>query len=110
LRQRSLSLLALALDLAVPPLALLGLLIAAMLAVTGLLALLGGSAMALWVSLANLGGFLLAALLAWTSFGRDVVPARALASVAAFIWAKLPIYGRLLRRGPVAQWNRTDRK
>jgi cellulose synthase/poly-beta-1,6-N-acetylglucosamine synthase-like glycosyltransferase len=110
LRRGNLALLALALDLLVPPLTLLGMLAAAMLVLTTVTAMLGYPAGAFWVSLVNLGGFLLAVVLAWTRFGRDILPAAALASVPAFIWAKLPIYGRFLRRGPTTQWRRTDRK
>jgi cellulose synthase/poly-beta-1,6-N-acetylglucosamine synthase-like glycosyltransferase len=109
-RRRSFVLLALALDAVVPPLTLLALLAIGTLALAAVAALLGGSAWALWVSTANVGGFLLAVLLAWIGFGREVLPAAALVSVGAFVRAKLPIYGRLLLRGPVAQWTRTDRK
>ncbi|MCL2429132.1 MAG: glycosyltransferase family 2 protein [Alphaproteobacteria bacterium] len=109
LRRGNLALLALALDLAVPPLALLGLMIVATLVVAGLLAAMGNFA-ALWAGLTDLAVFVLTVVVAWTRFGRDVVPARTLASVAGFVWAKLPIYGRLLLRGPAAQWIRTDRK
>lgn len=109
LRRRDLTLVALVLDLAVPPLTLLGLVMVATLVPASLLAALGDSA-ALWADLTDLAAFIVALVVAWTRFGRDVVPARTLAAVAGFVWAKLPIYGRLLLRGPVAQWTRTDRK
>jgi cellulose synthase/poly-beta-1,6-N-acetylglucosamine synthase-like glycosyltransferase len=108
--RRSLALLALALDLLVPPLTLLGVTAAAALVLSGLAALLGLEATALWVSAANFGALLLALLLARWRFGRDVLPVMALASAPSFIRAKFPVYWRLLLRGPVAQWIRTDRK
>lgn len=108
-RRRDVDLLALALDLAVPPLTLLGLMIVAMLVLAGLLAAVGHPA-ALWPAVIDLAAFVLALVTAWTRFGRDVVPARTLVSVAGFLWAKLPIYARLALLGPIAQWTRTDRQ
>jgi cellulose synthase/poly-beta-1,6-N-acetylglucosamine synthase-like glycosyltransferase len=103
------ALLGLALDLAVPPLALLGIMIVATFIAAALPALLGEPA-ALWVALTDLTAFILAVAGAWTGFGRDVMPPRTLPAVAGFVWTKLPIYGRLLLHGPVTQWIRTDRK
>ena len=109
LRRLDRALLALALDLAVPPLALLGFMIVATLVADGVLALLGNFA-ALWAGMADFAAFIVAVVVAWTRFGRDLVGARTLAAAAGFLWAKLPIYRRFLVRGPVAQWIRTDRK
>jgi hypothetical protein len=83
---------------------------AAAVVLSGFAALLGLAPTALWISAANFGALLLAVLLAWWKFGRDVLPVTALASAPSFICAKFPVYWRLLVRGPVAQWIRTDRK
>ena len=75
LRRGDLAQLALALDLAVPPLAVLGLTTTATIVVTGSLALSGYSATPFLIALTELGGLALAAVVTWTGFGRDVVPA-----------------------------------
>ena len=102
-------LLGLALDLAVPPLALLA----------GLLALDAGLALAAWgcgagiapvvAAGALLGAFLLAVLTAWFARGRDLVRFTELMSVPWYIAAKLPVYLRFIVRRQRA-WVRTDRK
>ena len=103
-------LLALALDIAVPPLTLLGYLNVLALLLTTLAFLFGVAPLGLYLSAISLGAFLLALLLAWTSHGRDVLPARSGLLVASYIFAKLRLYLRLLSRGPVSQWIRTDRQ
>ena len=102
-------LLGLALDLAVPPLALLA----------GLLALDAGLALAAWAcgagtapvvaAAALLGAFLLAVLTAWFARGRDLVRFTELMSVPWYVAAKLPVYLRFIVRRQRA-WVRTDRK
>ena len=102
-------LLGLALDLAVPPLALLA----------GLLALDAGLALGAWgcgagiapvvAAGALLGAFLLAVLTAWSARGRDLVRFTELLSVPWYIAAKLPVYLRFIVRRQRA-WVRTDRK
>jgi cellulose synthase/poly-beta-1,6-N-acetylglucosamine synthase-like glycosyltransferase len=103
-------LLALALDMAVPPLGLLGLLTVAAGAAAGLAAALGLSPVPLVISLVGLVSLAVAVLLSWLTFGRDVLPPAALLSLGPFVLGKLRLYGRLLARGPVSQWTRTDRK
>lgn len=102
-------LLGLALDLAVPPLALLA----------GLLALDAGLALAAWgcgagtapvvVAGALLAAFLLSVLGAWFARGRDLVRFAELLSVPWYVAAKLPVYLRFIVRRQRA-WVRTDRK
>lgn len=106
--QRRLSLLAMVLDLCVPPLAslallLLGSALAALLlmASTGLV---GQAAFA--VSL--LVAFAASILLAWHRFGRQAVSMKDLLSVPGYILAKLPIYASLLGKRQ-AEWVRTKR-
>jgi cellulose synthase/poly-beta-1,6-N-acetylglucosamine synthase-like glycosyltransferase len=103
------SLLALTLDLAVPPLSLLALLLILMFAITGVVALLGVGSAALIISTACLVGFVTTVGLAWNSYGRDVLPARAISSVPFYILAKLGLYGQILFGKMTAQWIRTDR-
>ncbi|GAB4461982.1 MAG: glycosyltransferase family 2 protein [Elainellaceae cyanobacterium] len=108
LRQRRFDLIALALDLAVPPLALLVLLWAG----SCLLALIGfvASGIILPLVISALSGvFLLAAvLLGWYRFGRSLVPLSALLSVPFYVLWKVPLYFAFLFR-PQTKWIRTDR-
>lgn len=107
--QWRLDLLALALDLAVPPLALLVLLWAAsfLLAVAGFV--IGGSALPL-VILTLAGIFLLiAVLLGWYRFGRSLVPLSAILAIPFYILWKVPLYIAFLFR-PQTKWIRTDRE
>jgi cellulose synthase/poly-beta-1,6-N-acetylglucosamine synthase-like glycosyltransferase len=107
---RNLGLLVLALDVSIPPVTLLGSLNGLVLVFAGFAALVGIPPAALYLSLMSFTGFLVATLLAWRSHGRDVLPARSLPLFASYIFAKLGLYLRLLRRGPVSRWIRTDRQ
>ena len=102
-------LLGMALDLAVPPLALL----AGLLSIDWLLALgaglLGAGPGIVLAASALLAGFLLAVLGAWIVRGRDLVRFTELLSVPWYIAAKLPVYVRFIVRRQRA-WVRTDRK
>ena len=110
LRQGNLPLLALALDLAVPPVALLALLVWAMVAVTALAALVGLSAFPLLITLVALGTFTAAAVVAWRACGRDVLPAGSLPLIAGYVARKAGSYpGAVLRRSRL-EWTRTERK
>ena len=64
---------------------------------------------ALIISTACLVGFATTVGLAWNSYGRDVLPARAISSVPFYILAKLGLYGQILFGKMTAQWIRTDR-
>lgn len=107
--RRDLPLLVMALDLAVPPVALLTLLFVLALVVTGLAALSGISAFAFHVSAAAFLAFVVAILLAWWSYGRTVLPTKALLSLPAYLWEKCRLYARLLSGRRPTQWTRTDR-
>jgi cellulose synthase/poly-beta-1,6-N-acetylglucosamine synthase-like glycosyltransferase len=109
-RSRDLSLLALTLDLAVPPLSLLVILLAAMSFVAGLALLFGFSSVALIISATCFMALVLAIFLSWVKYGRDILPPSAILSVISYVFAKLPIYCRLLSDGASPQWTRTDRK
>lgn len=101
--------LALALDAMVPPLALLATIAVGMTAVAAVAAYSGFSPVALNIGLASLAGLAGAVFLAWLTHGRDVLPARAWASLAIYAVGKLGFYSRLLTHGPVKRWYRTDR-
>ncbi|KRQ94751.1 hypothetical protein CQ12_04280 [Bradyrhizobium jicamae] len=101
--------LALALDLLVPPLSLLALLIIGTTVLTSSAALLGGAWLPVLIALGNFAGFLLCVLLAWLKFGRQVFPAHEALSFGTFALKKIRFYGRMLVGGSASQWIRTDR-
>jgi len=108
IRRGDVRLLGLALDLSVPPLALLAALLGLDAVLAWLAAWLGaGSAVAGGAS-ALLLLFAAAILLAWYCRGRDIVRLGELLSVPWYIVAKLPVYLRFLVRRQT-QWVRTDR-
>ena len=102
-------LLALALDLAVPPLALLGLLLTSAAIVSGVATLVGLSPLALIISTASFAAFVFAVLLSWLTHGRDLLPPAALLSVVPYVLGKFGLYGRFLSQKRASRWIRTDR-
>jgi cellulose synthase/poly-beta-1,6-N-acetylglucosamine synthase-like glycosyltransferase len=102
-------LLALVLDIAIPPLSLLGMFLIVMLMITGSAALLGASPLSMLVSLANLGGFVSACLICWLKSGRDILPPRSILSICYYVLGKLPLYRKILSRKSTPQWIRTER-
>jgi cellulose synthase/poly-beta-1,6-N-acetylglucosamine synthase-like glycosyltransferase len=108
--RRNLNLLALTLDLAIPPLSLFGLLATGIFALSGVAALLGFSSIALIVSASGLMAFELAILMCWWKYGRDLLPLNSMLLIAPYVFGKIYIYCRLLLRGGASQWIRTDRK
>ena len=109
LARRDVPLLGMALDLAVPPLALL----AGLLGLDWLLSLagrlLGGSGLPLALTSILLGLFFVSILLAWAARGRHLVRLSELLVVPWYILAKVPIYLRFIVRRQ-KDWVRTDRK
>jgi cellulose synthase/poly-beta-1,6-N-acetylglucosamine synthase-like glycosyltransferase len=110
IRQRRLSLIALGLDLAVPPLALLslfggGIFVLATLAYVagwiGWLPLFGASA--------SLVTLMVAIVLAWYRFGRDTIPWHYALLVPLYVLRKVPLYLSLALRGKQKTWERTAR-
>ena len=104
------TLLAMALDLAVPPLSLLLMLLIGMLTVSGLMALLGSSSTALLISTASLVGFACAIFLSWVKCGREILLLRHALLVVPYAIQKFPTYLKILSGATVSQWVRTDRK
>lgn len=99
--------LAMAFDLAIPPLTLLGALIAGVV-LLGAVAALFGAAGAFKISLWALTLFAGAVALGWFAFGREVLPPRALKGLGAYILGKARVYGAEGRRS-AKRWTRTDR-
>ena len=108
LLRRNLPLLALALDLAVPPLVVLGLLTIAGIVVTGAAFSLGYSVAAFIISVCSFVALIGAVFIAWLGYGRDVLPPRAFSAVICFILAKFGLYRRMASGNPLP-WVRTDR-
>jgi cellulose synthase/poly-beta-1,6-N-acetylglucosamine synthase-like glycosyltransferase len=106
---RNWNLIALTLDLAVPPLSLLAMLVIGIVSITAVCALLGLSLSAFIVSGAALTAFVLAAFLAWLKCGRDVVPIGTALSIPLYILGKLGLYRIKMFNKRDAQWVRTDR-
>lgn len=107
-RQQRLDLLAIALDLCVPPLALLVLLWTAALMASVGMAVFNISIFPLQC-LAFEGTLLLVAiLLTWFKFGRSILSLKTLLSIPFYILWKLPMYFNFLKK-PQQEWVRTQR-
>ena len=108
-RQRRLSPLLVALDLAVPPMAMQ---VAVWLLAAGL-ALTCGIAQGQWlpgvIVLFVAALQTLAFLVTWLMFSRRRVPYRDVLAIPGYILGKLPIYARLITRGPQRVWLRCER-
>ena len=87
--KRNWGLFALVFDLAVPPLSLLGMLVVAILIVSSSATFLGSAWVALTISAASLLAFMAAAFLAWIKYGRDILPPRAIVSIAPYVLKKV---------------------
>lgn len=109
LRQRNVALWAMALDLSVPPLALLVLLQVGALGVALVGAWLGLGWGPAWGAVVCMAFFAMAVGLAWWGWGRAVVSARDLLSVPWYVLSKLPLYVVYLFKRQ-KEWVRTDRK
>ncbi len=108
LQQRRLDVLAIALDLSVPPLSLLVMLwlgVASLTAIAGFLEIT-------WIPALVLGGegilLLMAILVAWARYGRADLPIQALLAVPLYVLWKIPLYFAFLVR-PQTKWVRTER-
>jgi len=101
---------ALALDLLVPPLALL---VMAQLGICGLTAILawaGGIHGPFWTSLGALGATGIAVLLGWTTFAGPDLPLRYALYVPFYVLWKIPLYLAFALRGKQRTWERTARR
>jgi hypothetical protein len=99
--------LAMAFDLAAPPLTILAAAIAGVLAL-GAVAAMFGAAGAFKIALWTLSLFLGTVILSWAAYGREVLPPHALKGVGAYLLGKARVYGAEGRRS-AKRWTRTDR-
>lgn len=106
---RDKSLIALALDLSVPPLALLVMLLSANLAITSVFAIFFGSVLtAFQVNLLAFGLLLTGIVIAWWRWGREVVTFSAMLMVPLYVVRKIPQYISFVFKKQKV-WNRTER-
>ena len=108
IRQRRWDLLAMSLDLCVPPLSLLVAIWFGMMSIASILGTLAGG----WIPASILGVdgilLLLAIALAWVKFGSSELPILTLLTVPFYVLWKIPIYLAFLIR-PQIDWIRTNR-
>jgi cellulose synthase/poly-beta-1,6-N-acetylglucosamine synthase-like glycosyltransferase len=109
-KQRNWQLLALTVDLAVPPLSLFAFLLGGALVASWLATLAGCTSVALALSAWSLGAFIAAVAVCWWNRGRDLLPIGTIASVSLYIMRKLPIYRSVFSKGPASEWERTERQ
>ncbi|MGE8058481.1 glycosyltransferase family 2 protein [Pseudomonas sp. NPDC089547] len=108
IKQRNGSLLAMTLDLLVPPLALLVLTLLGLNVVAWLAYLLLGIAAPAWIALAALAMLGVAVLLAWARFCRELIPFSVLLYAPFYAARKIPLYlGFLIKRQ--VEWVRSKR-
>ena len=108
LRERKPGLLALALDLCVPPLALLTLLVIALCILGAIGWLVTGDARPWLLAFIDLGLVGGAVLLAWLRFGRKIISLPSLAYAPFYALSKIPLYLKFLFRRQ-AEWVRSRR-
>lgn len=102
-------LVALGLDLAVPPLALLVLLLGAMLALSGGAVLVGGSPIPLGLAAAGVALVTLGVFAAWLKLGQAMLPWYRFLAIPLYVLWKVPLYVALLVGRRTRQWKRTQR-
>jgi hypothetical protein len=109
--RRQLSLVAMGLDVGVPPVALLVMFQVAWLVVAVLAHFLGGrSVEAIVLPLVGLGQVGFAVALSWIGFGRQIIRLSQAGLVLLYLFKKVPLYLALVLRGGTKKWERTPRK
>ena len=103
------ALLAMGLDLLIPPIALLVLATAALGAACYGATLLGCASWPLWVAVSTLAAIAVATTTAWAVHGRKVLPVRHLLYIPLYILWKVPLYVAFFARKGQRSWNRTAR-
>ncbi len=109
LQRRDPDLLAMALDLAVPPLSVLGLCLPLMLGITIVSSLLTGNMLPVWIMASLNGMFIASVISAWYRFGRGILSFRALCGAPFYILRKIPLYAAFLTKRQ-QDWVKTDRQ
>lgn len=108
LQQKRWDLMAMALDLCVPPLSLLIMVWLGATIVAGLSIFIGLSGQPLMWLIAEGGLLLLAITLAWVKFGRTQIPLQTLLSIPGYVLWKIPLYFAFMFKRQ-QEWVRTDR-
>ncbi len=108
IKNRDPRILALALDLAVPPLTMLTLLLLSLTLACAGVALFGPTTLPLFVMLTTTAVFTLSVMAAWFFWGRRIVPLADLLALPFYILGKIPMYLRFWRKRQ-KDWVRTDR-
>jgi cellulose synthase/poly-beta-1,6-N-acetylglucosamine synthase-like glycosyltransferase len=109
LLNRNWRLLAMVIDLTVPPLSLFVFLLLATLSASLATALMGGGITALAISSANALIVGSAIYLAWTKFGSEAGSSTGAARVFAQLWHKLAFYSKVYLGKRAVSWTRTER-
>lgn len=108
LRGQGRGVLGLALDMTVPPLALLGVILVGLCTLNALWALVFGSHHALWVMLVQTLAFAVAVVFAWLKNGRDLLAPSQVPALLGYVAGKLPIYTQFLVKRQL-DWVRSKR-
>lgn len=109
LRRGRVDLLALGLDVMVPPLTLSVMGLCAVVGANVVLALGGAGALPLMISSGALVALGASVLAAWVAQGREIVPLRYALVVPRYMAWKLPLYRAFAGRGRQATWEQTER-
>lgn len=102
------SLIAMSLDLMVPPLALYILLLGGAWGLSAAALAIGSGAAAFFILSAALGVLAICILLAWHHYGRNVLSFQQLLLAAGYVLGKIPLYIKAVIK-PQKEWVRTDR-
>ena len=110
IRDRNLGLAALAVDMAIPPLALLVLVTIVCEILAGILFALSGSPTALAISSSSILLLVFGTGVAWAAIGRDVLPFRELIRLPLHAIGKFGLYRSISSGKAASAWIRTDRE
>ena len=97
-------------DLGIPPLALHVSMVGAGAVASGLAAALGVSSWPLMLFSAELVATAASVFIAWLAVGRDIMGVRDWLTLPGYVFAKFPLYLRLVGRKRDLNWNKTERK
>ena len=102
-------LVALALELCVPPLSLLVLMLVATIGVCAVAAIVGASGVPHAIAVLSLLAIGTGVMAGWLAYGRELVRARDLMAIPLYVLWKLPLYFSFFTRGKQQSWERTER-
>jgi cellulose synthase/poly-beta-1,6-N-acetylglucosamine synthase-like glycosyltransferase len=108
-RDRRLDLLALALDLMVPPISLFGLMVLMTAIASAMAHFAGLSLIPIVISAACLIAILVSTSIAWIKYGRDILPASSIVLIVRYCFAKIRLYTAVIFGRRMSRWIRADR-